>query len=99
MTPVEQWIKLAKIMPIKGRPLWYRVEDCTYTPWDGERWHGTYLGEDDDLVDYVPVDEDEGEDEDEDEGEDGDEDEGEDGDEDEYDYEGEEGGEDEDSGG
>ena len=81
MAPLERWLKLAEVMPIEGKPQWYRTEDCTYTPWEGERWSGTYLGEDDDLVDYVPADED------------GDGDEDKYGEEDEYDYEGEEDGE------
>ncbi|KAH9933813.1 uncharacterized protein B0H18DRAFT_951790 [Fomitopsis serialis] len=78
--------RLAEYMPIEAKPEWYRAEDCTYTPWEGERWSGTYEGEDDDLVDDVPTDEDEYVDEDEDGY----------GDENEWDYEAEEHGKGED---
>ncbi|KZT67637.1 hypothetical protein DAEQUDRAFT_728872 [Daedalea quercina L-15889] len=93
MVPLERWFELAEFMPIEAKPEWYRAEDCTYTPWKGERWSGTYQGEDDDLVDYVSADkdadeaEDEGEDKDKDEDEDEDKDEDEHEDEDEYEYE------------
>ena len=59
-TPLANWYRLAKWMELKNCG-WYRYSDGSYHPGAGELWEETYLGEDDDLVEYVSYDPDEDE--------------------------------------
>ena len=59
-TPLANWYRLAAIVELKNCG-WYRLFDESYDPQEGELWEGTYLVEDDDLVEYVSYDPDEDE--------------------------------------
>ncbi|KZT70438.1 hypothetical protein DAEQUDRAFT_725347 [Daedalea quercina L-15889] len=55
MEPLWKWCKLAKFIPIKTKPQWYRYDDPTWDPTEGELWDRTESTDvEDEDEDYPP---------------------------------------------